>query len=632
MKALKAIRRWPVRWSILLGLLLSAVAAMSLKDIVIDGGIYDLLTPDDPVAKEFNEFARVTPGLEELIVVCEPDSGLRNTTLESLADHPLIEEHTRTYLRPGMSSVYAFSLVTDPADWQESGPVIRDLRHSLAEIGADCGLTGTPAVVYETQSELNSDLSKALAIAVVLVIVLFAYVYRIGWLAILMLVPVFLGIGWGLAAYVVVRGEVTLLAATVPTLLVGIGIDHCIHLIQSTRFHLQHSDETRDEAIMSSWRQLFRPITVATLTTTAAFAALTTAELKGLADLGWAGVFVTLGVYVSCLLLVPAVLSVCRMDWLTRHSVLVSRLEWLAPAILRHKTAILVATGIAIVGSGMLATDLRFLDDNRKLQTSDLEALVLQDRIADEHELSASPLLLRFASEMDAIELQAEIDRPAEIVSLVAVADVPGLLQVHTAENPFVSRNYKPAVAALEQWIADLEFGDYSISGAPRLNARVDEVIHIDVANVPYVAIGLVLVVLVIGTRSLLRPAAVLLPLAAAMLWLVGLMASLDIAASLVTVAALPLIIGIGVDGGVHMLAAWKRYDADINRVYADTGLAILVTILTSLLAFTAFVFVRSPAMVQFGSQVATALLGILVGTLVVLPLLLLKFRKPNDA
>ncbi len=615
--------RWPVGASLLAALTMSAVAAFSLKNLVIDGGIYDLLNPDDPVSAEFNSLARVTPGLEELIVVCEPESGLRNSDLESLAALPDVDAHTRTYVRPGLSSVYAFSLETDPANWRQSQPILESVGEELARAGADCGLTGTPAVVYEIQNELNGDLLHALLIAIVLVVCLFAFIYRIAWLAIIMLVPVFLGIAWGLAAYVHVRGELTLLAATVPTLLVGIGIDHCIHLIQSTRYHLDHDGLSRDAAILTAWRNLLRPISVATLTTAAAFGSLTVAQLRGLADLGWAGMFVTIGVYLSCLTLVPVALKFSARSWLERHTVLAPGLRRLAGAIAGHRRQILLVTGIALCIAAALAPNLHFLDDNRKLQTADLPSLLLQDRVALEHELSASPILIRFVDEMDAIELQADPERPASIASLPSVRELPGLVQVHTVENAFVMKHYNDAIADIDTWIERLGLGDYSVNGAPRLNARIDEVIKTDVATVPTVAVFAVLAVLVIGTRSFVRPVLVLLPLVAALLWLGAGMSVAGVAASLVTVAALPLVIGIGVDGGVHMIAARHRHDGDINRMYADTGVAVLVTILTSMLAFAAFVFVRSPAMVQFGSQVAFALCGILLATLVVLPLLL---------
>ena len=93
-----------------------------------------------------------------------------------------------------------------------------------------------------------------------------------------------------------------------PTLLIGVGIDHCIHLIQSCRYSIGKDGLTRDEAVLASWQRLMGPITLASLTTAVTFLALAAAGLKGLADLGWAGTFVTLGVYTACMSLLPTIL------------------------------------------------------------------------------------------------------------------------------------------------------------------------------------------------------------------------------------------------------------------------------------------------------------------------------------
>ena len=140
-----------------------------------------------------------------------------------------------------------------------------------------------------------------------------------------------------------------------------------------------------------------------------------------------------------------------------------------------------------------------------------------------------------------------------------------------------------------------------------------------------------ILFVLVVGTRSLLRPCLVLLPLALALICLIGIMGLLGIAASVVTVAITPLVLGIGVDGGVHLLAAWDRHRGQLVEMFAETGLAIVVTVVTSVTAFAAFLFSKTPSLVYFGSQASTALLGCLVVTLVVLPYLFGILLPPLD-
>jgi predicted RND superfamily exporter protein len=456
----------------------------------------------------------------------------------------------------------------------------------------------------------------------VLVGLLFAFVYRIGFLALLMLVPVGAGICWGLAAYTLLRGQFTLLAATVPTLLIGIGIDHCIHLIQSCRYSMTEVGLSRTDAVLLAWKRLLPPITLASLTTAITFATLTTASLRGLADLGWSGALVTMGVYAACISLLPAILLLSPARWLTGKAVFDTPIRTLAQVIERRAGALAALVLLTAVVSLFGVAQLEAMDDNRLLESGDLPSLRLQDRIAEEHGLSSSPVLLRFANPDDAIELVAEIERPAIIGNLLTVDGIDGLIQVHPIENTFMRSNFRAMTAALDDWINAVGLGDYELSGAPVMNERINELVYRDVRIVLPLAVVAILAVLALGTRSLVRPLLVLLPLTLALAWLVGLMGWAGISASVVTVAIMPLVLGIGVDGGVHLLAAWQRHEGRIVAVFAETGLAIVITVATSITAFAAFLVAQSPSLLYFGSQASFALLGCLVVTMVVLPFL----------
>lgn len=613
------------------GALVTVLAAIALSGLRLDGDIYALLSRDDPAVLRFNELAAVTPGLEELLVVCPPGELPKQDTLASIASIDGIGEETKTYFQPGRSTVQGFSLSVDPADWRQTKPVINEVRALLADRGANCGLTGTPPIVYDMQSRLDADLKTALLIAAVLVSLMFAFVYRIGFLALFMLIPVVAGIGWGLAAYALLRAELTLLAATVPTLLIGIGIDHCIHLIQSCRYSMVEDGMPRSDAVLLAWKRLLAPITLASLTTAVTFAALTMAELRGLADLGWSGMLVTLGVYAACITMLPAILLLSPTRWLTRRALFDRPIRRLAPFLKAH--AGLLAALIVMIGVASFygITRLEALNDNRLLESGDLESIALQDRIASEHGLSSSPILLRFSRPDDAIELLAEVERPELIGSLLAVPDVDGLLHLHPIHNTFIRDNFRAMRASLDEWIPSLGLGDFELSGAPVMNERINELVYRDVRVVLPIAFVGILFVLVVGTRSLLRPCLVLLPLALALICLIGIMGLLGIAASVVTVAITPLVLGIGVDGGVHLLAAWDRHRGQLVEMFAETGLAIVVTVVTSVTAFAAFLFSKTPSLVYFGSQASTALLGCLVVTLVVLPYLFGVLLPPLD-
>ena len=80
----------------------------------------------------FRELAKVTTGLEELLVVCEPDQYMPRLAIDKAVALAEIDAHTRTYIQPGKSSLYAFSLSGDPADYQDAGVVVNRIGAMLA--------------------------------------------------------------------------------------------------------------------------------------------------------------------------------------------------------------------------------------------------------------------------------------------------------------------------------------------------------------------------------------------------------------------------------------------------------------------------------------------------------------------
>ncbi len=617
------VARWPTVPVTFAGIVLTLLAAAQLDGLQLNGDLYGLLGDDDPAVMTFRDLAKVTTGLEELLVVCDPDQHMPRDDIRRIESLPEIRAHTRTYIHPGKSSLYAFSLTGDAADYRHAGIVVKQVAPILSAMTSTCGMAGTPAYIVETHDNLNRDLITALVVALVLVTLLFAFVYRIGWLAFAMLIPVALGIGWGLAAYSLVRPELTLFAAAVPTLLIGIGIDHCIHMIQACRYSIVRDGLSRDDAVLSAWWRLLRPITVASLTTVATFCALAASELRGFADLGIAGAFVSTGVYVACITLLPAILLACPERWLSGKAAFDMPLRALAGWIEKSGRSIAVAaiaiTAIATYAAG----NLDVLSDIRKLESTDIQSRILQTRIAEEYGLSASPILIRFDDSDDAIEFMADIDRPESVANLFDVTDIKGLVQVHPVANPFIRSNYEAVTWDLERQIERLELGAWTLSGAPALNARIDELLFADIRFVLPLAAGLILLVLAFGTHSIGLPFVVLLPLVLSLIWVAGAMSMTGVPASVVTVAIIPLVLGIGVDGGVHLSAAWHRHNGDLTAVFAETGLAIVVTIATSIAAFGAFIVATSPSLVQFGAQAAGALLGCLIVTLWLLPVIL---------
>jgi len=112
-----------------------------------------------------------------------------------------------------------------------------------------------------------------------------------------------------------------------------------------------------------------------------------------------------------------------------------------------------------------------------------------------------------------------------------------------------------------------------------------------------------------------------MIPLALGVFWMVGLMHLGGMELSMMSVMGLPLIIGIGIDDGVHILHRWRHEGpGKIRVVFASTGKAILLTSLTTMFAFGSLVFSAFPAFGQFGGALFLGVGACFLTTAIILP------------
>jgi uncharacterized protein len=101
-------------------------------------------------------------------------------------------------------------------------------------------------------------------------------------------------------------------------------------------------------------------------------------------------------------------------------------------------------------------------------------------------------------------------------------------------------------------------------------------------------------------------------------------MALTGIQLTLLNIIALPLIVGIGIDDGVHIIHRYRvEGEAAIGTVFASTGKAVIITSFTTMLSFGSLVFATYRG---FGSMGLALFIGVgmcLLASLIVLPALL---------
>jgi predicted RND superfamily exporter protein len=142
-----------------------------------------------------------------------------------------------------------------------------------------------------------------------------------------------------------------------------------------------------------------------------------------------------------------------------------------------------------------------------------------------------------------------------------------------------------------------------------------------DGRNAALLTLVVVFVLLWIDFRKPWYALIAMIPLALGVFWMVGLMNLTGILLSMMTVMGVPLIIGIGIDDGVHIMHRWRiEGNSRIRTVYASTGKAILLTSLTTMFAFGSLMFSVMPGFALFGGALFLGVGACFLTTAIVLP------------
>ena len=87
------------------------------------------------------------------------------------------------------------------------------------------------------------------------------------------------------------------------------------------------------------------------------------------------------------------------------------------------------------------------------------------------------------------------------------------------------------------------------------------------------------------------------------------------------TLMGVPLIIGIGIDDGVHIMHRWRYEGAGkLKIIFSSTGKAVLLTSATTMLAFGSMIFSVFPAWAWFGGSLFIGVGACFLTTVIILP------------
>lgn len=137
-----------------------------------------------------------------------------------------------------------------------------------------------------------------------------------------------------------------------------------------------------------------------------------------------------------------------------------------------------------------------------------------------------------------------------------------------------------------------------------------------------------VLALLWLNLRRALHVALATLPVILGLTWMLGAMRLLGLSFNFANLIAIPLVLGVGIDAGVHVMHRFRMEGAQgIRIVLEHTGRAVLIASLTTMVGFGSLMLAHHRGMAGLGTLLLLGVGGCLVAALVVLPNLLVLLR-----
>jgi len=186
-------------------------------------------------------------------------------------------------------------------------------------------------------------------------------------------------------------------------------------------------------------------------------------------------------------------------------------------------------------------------------------------------------------------------------------------------------------IAFLRSFASQLEQINPNITGTPPLFLALIEYIGRDGVITTLLTILVVLGLLWLDFRSLRLALLAMIPLLVGGLWMVGLLHTSGLMLTFVNVTALPMIVGIGIDDGVHMIHRYRGEGwLSSRQVLLSTGKAIFLTTLTTMLGFGAMLGSAYRGLVSLSLLLMFGLATCFITTVVFLPPLMRLLARRN--
>jgi hypothetical protein len=176
--------------------------------------------------------------------------------------------------------------------------------------------------------------------------------------------------------------------------------------------------------------------------------------------------------------------------------------------------------------------------------------------------------------------------------------------------------------APQERFVHELRTIDPAVTGTPVQLYEYETLLknsYVEAAWYSLTAIALMVLIHFLSWRAMILS---LIPVGIGTLWLAGLMGWAGIPVNLANIMTLPLVIGIGVTNGIHILNRYAE-EGTPGILSRSTGKAVLVSGLTAIAGFGSLILAQHRGIYSLGCMMATGIATCMIAGLTFLPALI---------
>jgi hypothetical protein len=548
---------------------------------------------------------------------------------------------------------------------------------------SDMMITGSVAMQYAIQNKSMENIKTIFPVSIILISLVIFFFHRTIKGVIIVFLPLAYALTLTFGVMGVIQPELTLLSIAIVALLVGLGVDYSIHLLN--RFSEESALGDKIEIVDKTLRLTGKAVLLSTITTVIGFGSLMTSSMPPMVSFGFGCVIGILFCFISATIIVPCLAIILKFEkngyeqnWEAIANIAISNKK-------RFVTLACFFLVMSLIILPNIQTDVNYLEMapkgipevekylefsntfgggtniNMLLVETDKQGLtypeVIEAIYAMEEEMRKTGATV--SSIVDQIKEISDFLERNQIVE--KMADFVGITEImfdKIAKEGLIDEKYSKTIVVVtfpagqslkEQKILVDKINAIAAKTTIPHNGRVSQLTGQDAINVEIndkllneqtramiVALLLVLSILILLFNSSLWGFLTMIPIFFVLGWEPGFLVMLDIPLSVVTISIASIMIGVGIDYGIHItqrvreeMAAGKTKTEATKNAIEKTGLSLLEAASTTTAGLVSVYFVDIPALQQFSTVIIIMTISSLVAAVLILPIFYsLKFVK----